>query len=41
LNTLPVVSRGNVRELMGIVLLGDVLGAYGVGKPEHGETQSS
>ncbi len=30
-NALPVVSRGNVRELMGIVLLGDILGAYGVG----------
>jgi len=32
-NALPVVSRGNVRELMGIVLLGDILGAYGVGRP--------
>jgi chloride channel protein, CIC family len=32
LNALPVVSRGNVRELMGIVLLGDILGAYGVAK---------
>ena len=32
LNALPVVSRGNVRELMGIVLLDDILGAYGVGK---------
>ena len=30
LNALPVVSRGNVRELMGIVLLSDILGAYGV-----------
>ena len=32
LNLLPVVSRGNVRELMGVVLLGDILGAYGVAK---------
>lgn len=30
LTALPVVSRGNVRELMGIVLLSDILGAYGV-----------
>ncbi len=34
LNALPVVSRGNVRELMGIVLLGDILGVYGVGNPD-------
>jgi chloride channel protein, CIC family len=33
-NALPVVSRGNVRELMGIVLLGDILGALGVAKLE-------
>ncbi len=32
LSALPVVSRGNVRELMGVVLLGDILGAYGVAK---------
>ncbi len=37
LNALPVVSRGNVRELMGIVLLGDILGAYGLGKPGTGK----
>ena len=32
LNVLPVVSRANVRELIGIVALDDILGAYGVGK---------
>jgi chloride channel protein, CIC family len=31
LNVLPVVSRANVRNLMGIVILNDVLAAYGVG----------
>jgi len=34
LNVLPVVSRANVRELMGIVILDDVLAAYGVGSRE-------
>lgn len=33
MNVLPVVSRANVRELMGIVLLGDILNAYGVAEP--------
>ncbi len=33
LNTLPVVSRANLRELMGIVVLEDILDAYGVGRP--------
>ncbi len=32
LSSLPVVSRANVRELMGIVLLDDILVAYGVGR---------
>ncbi|MEO8028876.1 MAG: chloride channel protein, partial [Bryobacteraceae bacterium] len=32
LNVLPVVSRANVRELIGIVVLDDILGAYGVAK---------
>jgi chloride channel protein, CIC family len=32
LDALPVVSRGNVRELMGIVLLADILRAYGVNR---------
>ncbi|HEY1757048.1 MAG TPA: chloride channel protein [Bryobacteraceae bacterium] len=32
LNVLPVVSRANVRDLMGIVILDDVLAAYGVAK---------
>jgi chloride channel protein, CIC family len=33
LHVLPVVSRANVRDLMGIVVLNDVLDAYGVRKP--------
>ena len=33
LHVLPVVSRANVRQLLGIVVLEDVLGAYGVGRP--------
>ena len=32
LNVLPVVSRANVRELMGIIALDDILDAYGVGR---------
>ena len=32
LNVLPVVSRANVRELIGIVVLDDILEAYGVAK---------
>jgi chloride channel protein, CIC family len=32
LNVLPVVSRANVRQLMGMVALDDVLDAYGVAK---------
>ncbi len=35
LHVLPVVSRANVRQLLGIVLLEDVLRAYGVAKPTH------
>jgi hypothetical protein len=34
LNVLPVVSRANVRQLLGIVVLDDILKAYGVGKHE-------
>lgn len=34
LNVLPVVSRANVRQLMGIILLDDILGAYGLRKPD-------
>jgi chloride channel protein, CIC family len=41
LHVLPVVSRANVRHLLGIVVLDDVLGAYGVAKHdspmEHAE----
>jgi chloride channel protein, CIC family len=33
LHVLPVVSRANVRQLLGIVVLEDVLEAYGVGRP--------
>jgi len=33
LHVLPVVSRANVRRLLGIVVLEDVLEAYGVGRP--------
>jgi CBS domain containing-hemolysin-like protein len=29
-DTLPVVSRANVRQLLGIVTLAEVLGAYGL-----------
>jgi CIC family chloride channel protein len=32
-NVLPVVSRENLRQLIGIVALNDVLDAYGVAKP--------
>ncbi len=31
-NVLPVVSRANVRQLLGIIALGDILDAYGVAK---------
>ncbi len=33
LHVLPVVSRANVRELLGVVALNDVLSAYGVAPP--------
>ena len=32
LNVLPVVSRANVRQLIGIIALDDILDAYGVAK---------
>jgi Mg/Co/Ni transporter MgtE len=32
LNVLPVVSRANVRHLIGMVALDDVLDAYGVAR---------
>lgn len=32
LNVLPVVSRANVRQLIGIIVLDDILDAYGVAK---------
>jgi CBS domain-containing protein len=35
LNVLPVVSRENLRQLIGIVALNDVLGVYGVAEPER------
>jgi len=37
LKLLPVVSRANVRQLMGVVVLDDVLGAFGVGHPPPNE----
>ncbi len=36
LEVLPVVSRTNVRELMGVVSLKDILGAYGIGTTRPG-----
>ena len=35
LNVLPVVSRANVRQLLGIVVLDDILDAYGVAKRDR------
>jgi len=35
LDLLPVVSRANVHELLGIVELADVLEAYGLGKKKE------
>jgi hypothetical protein len=32
LNVLPVVSRANVRQLIGMIALDDVLDAYGVAR---------
>ena len=32
LNVLPVVSRANLRQLIGIIALDDILDAYGVTK---------
>jgi CBS domain-containing protein len=32
LNVLPVVSRANVRQLIGVIALDDILDAYGVAK---------
>ena len=34
-NVLPVVSRANVHLLIGVVVLDDILNAYGVTKREH------
>ena len=37
---LPVVSRANVRQLLGVVVLDDILDAYGVSRPrESGERE--
>jgi CBS domain-containing protein len=35
LNVLPVVSRANVHLLLGVVVLDDILAAYGVTKHDH------
>jgi len=32
MNVLPVVSRANVRQLIAIVTLDEILAAYGVGR---------
>jgi CBS domain-containing protein len=40
LNVLPVVSRANVREVIGVVVLHDILEAYGVSRPERPVGQS-
>jgi predicted transcriptional regulator len=40
LHVLPVVSRANVRHLLGIAALPDVLEAYGVGRPSAAEEYS-
>jgi len=39
-SVLPVVSRANVRALLGVVTLHDVLRAYGVEESAHGENDS-
>jgi CIC family chloride channel protein len=39
-NTLPVVSRANARDLLGFVTLEDVLEAYGVGRPADAKEYS-
>ena len=36
-NVLPVVSRANIHELLGIIALGDILDAYGVMKRANGK----
>ena len=36
MNILPVVSRANLRQLIGVIVLEDVLRAYGVAKPNDG-----
>ena len=48
INVLPVVSRSNVRQLLGVISLSDILRAYGVGEhqskasqPAPGITRSS
>ena len=40
MNVLPVVSRANVHQLLGVVALDDILGAYGVGKQGSHEDRS-
>ena len=39
-HVLPVVSRANVRHLLGVVVLEDVLEAYGVGRPSASQDYS-
>ena len=33
-NALPVVSRADVRQLVGVVALDDILKTYGIAKPD-------
>ncbi len=40
LNVLPVVSRANVRQLLGIVVLDDILRTYGVTKRNNPESEA-
>jgi len=40
LNVLPVVSRANVRQLLGIVVLDDILHTYGVTKRNNPESEA-
>jgi chloride channel protein, CIC family len=37
LDVLPVVSRASIHDLMGVVLLSDILNSYGIKHQEHGQ----
>ena len=40
-NVLPVVSRANVHQLVGVVALDDILSTYGVAKPANAKQLGS